>query len=174
MLAATLVATALAVVTIPLYAALADRVGVRRVYVAGAAAGAVLAFPFFGAVSSASPWLYVPLVVLVLNLVNAPVVSVQQSLFTDMFGVQFRYSGAGVGDQVAGAIGGGLTPLAAAALTAAAGEAWYPAALLMSAACLVALAAGLAATRLRATDAGPDGATKSGVSATSSRGGPPR
>ncbi len=36
---------------------------------------------------------------------------VQQPMFTEMFGASYRYSGAGVGYQVASVVGGGFTPL---------------------------------------------------------------
>lgn len=145
-LGASLAATAVAVVTIPLYAAWSDRVGRRRVFTIGALAGAVLAVPFFFVVESGSAPLVILAAVVVVNLVNAPVVSVQQPLFSEMFGPEFRYSGAGVGYQLAGAVGGGLTPLVAAALTNRAGSSW-PVALLMVVACLLATVAGLTATR---------------------------
>ncbi len=44
------------------------------------------------------------------------VVCVQQPMFTEMFGASYRYSGAGVGYQVASVVGGGFTPFIAAAL----------------------------------------------------------
>jgi MHS family shikimate/dehydroshikimate transporter-like MFS transporter len=50
------------------------------------------------------------------NIAHDMVVCVQQPMFTEMFGASYRYSGAGVGYQVASVIGGGFTPFIAAAL----------------------------------------------------------
>ncbi len=44
------------------------------------------------------------------NIAHDMVVCVQQPMFTEMFGASYRYSGAGVGYQVASVVGGGFTP----------------------------------------------------------------
>lgn len=52
-------------------------------------------------------------------------VAVQQSLFTEMFGPEYRYSGAGVGYQLASVVGGGFTPFVLSSLVLWADGGWY-------------------------------------------------
>jgi MFS transporter, MHS family, shikimate and dehydroshikimate transport protein len=115
---------ALAVITIPAFAYLADRFGRRRVYCCGALVGAAAAAPFFWALESGSMVLIIVCAVLLVNVAHDMAVSVQQSLFTEMFGPEYRYSGAGVGYQLASAIGGGFTPFIASTLVIWAGGGW--------------------------------------------------
>jgi MFS transporter, MHS family, shikimate and dehydroshikimate transport protein len=140
----------LAVLTIPAFAYLADRFGRRRVYCWGALVGVVSAVPYFWAMESGSMVLIVACAVLLVNVAHDMAVSVQQSLFTDMFGPEYRYSGAGVGYQLASAIGGGFTPLIAASLVIWAGGGWSLVAAYIALGCAVSF---LVALRLRGDDA---------------------
>ncbi|MGW2716781.1 shikimate transporter [Streptomyces sp. NPDC001492] len=147
----------LAVLTIPAFAYLADRFGRRRVYCWGALIGAVSVLPYFWAMESGSIVLIIPCAVLLVNGAHDMAVSVQQSLFTDMFGPEYRYSGAGVGYQLASAIGGGFTPLIAASLVIWAGGSWTLVAAYMALGCAVSF---LVALRMRGDDVtagAPDG-----------------
>ncbi|MEU9173502.1 shikimate transporter [Streptomyces sp. NPDC048420] len=139
----------LAVVTIPAFAYLADRYGRRRVYCWGALIGAVSAVPYFWAMESGSMLLIVVCAVLLVNVAHDMAVSVQQSLFTDMFGAEYRYSGAGVGYQLASAVGGGFTPLIAGSLVIWAGGGWSLVAAYVALGCLVSF---LIALRLPGVD----------------------
>lgn len=105
-----LVLGSLALVTIPAFAYLADRYNPRSVYLWGAGLGIVGALPFFTALQSGSTILVLVTAILLVNGAHDLAVAVQQPLFTDMFGSDFRYSGAGVGYQLASVIGGGFTP----------------------------------------------------------------
>jgi MHS family shikimate/dehydroshikimate transporter-like MFS transporter len=115
---------ALAIVTIPAFAYLADRYGRRTVYCCGALVGMVCAAPYFWAMESGSMVLIIICAVLLVNVAHDMAVAVQQSLFTDMFGPEYRYSGAGVGYQLASAVGGGFTPFIAGSLVIWAGGGW--------------------------------------------------
>ncbi|WP_123024396.1 shikimate transporter [Mycolicibacterium stellerae] len=149
LLTVNLVVGALAIVTIPVFAHLSDRVGRRRVYVAAGVIGAAGAVPYFMALESGRMLLIVPAAVVLVNLAHDLAVSVQQPLFTEMFGAAYRYSGAGVGYQLASAIGGGFTPLIAGSLVMLAGGGWRYVALYLLAGCLVSLALAL---RIKASD----------------------
>lgn len=149
MLIANMIGAVVSIAAIPLFAALSDRIGRRRVFLFGAVMGMVLAFPFFWGVQTTTPVLIWLGAILVINLSHDPLVSVQQPLFTELFGPRFRYSGAGVGYQLASAIGGGFTPLIAAALAAAGG--WTYVAIYMVAASAISLLAGLAAPKAQVT-----------------------
>jgi MHS family shikimate/dehydroshikimate transporter-like MFS transporter len=139
----------LAVLTIPAFAYLADRFGRRRVYCWGALIGAVSVLPYFWAMESGSIVLIIPCAVLLVNGAHDMAVSVQQSLFTDMFGPEYRYSGAGVGYQLASAIGGGFTPLIAASLVIWAGGGWTLVAAYIALGCAVSF---VVALRMRGDD----------------------
>jgi len=127
----------LSCLTIPCFAWLADRFGRRRIYITGALVGTLSAFPFFMALEARSlAWILV-FSVLLANVAHDMVVCVQQPMFTSMFGASYRYSGAGVGYQVASVVGGGFTPFIAAALVTFSGGDWHSVALYLLVGCLI-------------------------------------
>ncbi|RJS91628.1 shikimate transporter [Salinisphaera sp. Q1T1-3] len=130
---------AISCVTIPLFAGCADRFGRRPIYTIGAALGVVCAFPFFMALTAQATFWIVVFAVLLANITHDMVVSVQQPVFAELFGTDYRYSGAGVGYQVASVIGGGFTPFIAAGLVDLAGGSWVPVAIYLTAGCLLSL-----------------------------------
>lgn len=127
----------LSCLTIPLFAWLADRYGRRRVYITGALLGAASAFPFFMALEARSVAGVVIFSLLLANIAHDMVVCVQQPMFTELFGAGYRYSGAGVGYQVASVVGGGFTPFIAAALVTFSGGAWHSVAVYLLCGCLI-------------------------------------
>lgn len=126
---------AISCVTIPLFALLADRFGRRRIYMMGALIGVLCAFPFFMALEARSVIWIIFFAVMLANMAHDMVVSVQQPMFAEMFGTAYRYSGAGVGYQVASVVGGGFTPFIAAALVDMSGGSWLPVALYLAVGC---------------------------------------
>jgi MHS family shikimate/dehydroshikimate transporter-like MFS transporter len=130
---------ALSCVTIPCFAWLADRLGLRRIYLVGAFIGLVSAVPFFLALEArATVWIVIFSVMLA-NIAHDMVVSVQQPLFTELFGAEYRYSGAGVGYQFASVVGGGFTPFIAIALVGVGGGSWHLVAGYLAIGCLISL-----------------------------------
>ncbi|EOV9694208.1 shikimate transporter [Cronobacter turicensis] len=123
--------------TIPLFAWMADRYGRRRIYITGALLGALSAFPFFMALEARSIVGVVIFSLMLANIAHDMVVCVQQPMFTEMFGAGYRYSGAGVGYQVASVVGGGFTPFIAAALLTFSGGAWHTVAIYLMTGCLL-------------------------------------
>ncbi|MGF6721975.1 MHS family shikimate/dehydroshikimate transporter-like MFS transporter [Paraburkholderia sp. GAS41] len=134
------------VVTIPCFAMLADRFGRRRIYIIGALVGMLSAVPFFLALDARSTLWIVVFAVMLANVAHDMVVSVQQPMFTELFGTEFRYSGAGVGYQVASVVGGGFTPFIAVGLVSLAGGSWHPVAGYLFVGCLLSL---LVAARMK-------------------------
>jgi MHS family shikimate/dehydroshikimate transporter-like MFS transporter len=130
-----LVLGSLALVTIPVFAYLADRYNPRSVYLWGAGLGIIGALPFFTALQSGSTILILVSAIVLVNGAHDLAVAVQQPLFTDMFGTDFRYSGAGVGYQLASVIGGGFTPLIAGTMVQWAQGSWVPVALYLLIGC---------------------------------------
>lgn len=137
---------AISCVTIPCFAWLADRFGLRRVYITGALIGLASAVPFFVALEArATVWIVI-FAVMLANIAHDMVVSVQQPLFTELFGAEYRYSGAGVGYQFASVVGGGFTPFIAVALVSVGGGSWHLVAGYLAAGCLISV---IVAVRMR-------------------------
>ncbi|HEX4870423.1 MAG TPA: MFS transporter [Moraxellaceae bacterium] len=113
---AIVVGATLSLVTIPAAGWLADRVGARRVFMAGAALLCGAAFVFFELLATRDPvWLLVAMAGAiggVFPLLYAP----QSALFSAQFPPELRYSGISVSVQLAGAVAGGAAPLVATAL----------------------------------------------------------
>jgi MFS family permease len=110
-----LVAAALGLVSIPLFGYLSDRIGRRRMYGIGIVCVAAFAFPYYGLLNTKSSGLILLAVVLSLvfhDMQYGP----QAALIAESFGPATRYSGAGLGYQLASLIAGGPAPLIAAAI----------------------------------------------------------
>ena len=132
----SLLVGAVSCVTIPAFALLADRIGQKRVYVTGAVVGLLSAIPFFMAMEARSVMWIVIFSVMLANIAHDMVVSVQQPLFTQFFGAEYRYSGAGVGYQFASVVCGGFTPFIATALLGVDGT-WHSVAAYLAGGCLI-------------------------------------
>ncbi|SAK85190.1 major facilitator transporter [Caballeronia catudaia] len=121
MLIAVCIGAAVEMFTIPMYGALADKIGRRKVFVWGIFVLLASALPFCFAVESKS---YIGIVVgyvFVLGIGHAACHGSQASLFADMFPTSVRYTGISAGYQTSGAIFGGPLPIVATALIAAQG-----------------------------------------------------
>lgn len=133
----SLIVGAISCLTIPFFAFLADKFGRKRMCIIGGLIGAASAFPFFFALQhGALVWIIV-FSILLANLAHDMVVSVQQPIFTELFGAEYRYSGAGVGYQLASIIGGGFTPFIAAALISLCNGHWLFVAVYLTFGCLL-------------------------------------
>ncbi|WP_406517400.1 MFS transporter [Streptomyces sp. NBC_00134] len=111
----TLVAAAVGLASIPLFGHLSDRIGRRLMYGIGIACVAAFAFPYFALLNTGSAGLV--LLAIVLSLVFHDMqYGPQAALIAEGFGTHVRYSGAGLGYQLASVIAGGPAPLIAAAI----------------------------------------------------------
>ncbi|WP_413544696.1 shikimate transporter [Candidatus Symbiopectobacterium sp. NZEC135] len=129
--------------SIPAFAWLADSFGRRRIYVTGALIGAASAVPFFIALENHNTVLILLFAILLANVAHDMIVSVQQPMFTELFGTAYRYSGAGVGYQVASVVGGGFTPFIAVLLVTFFSGAWYGVAGYLAIGCLISAVVGM-------------------------------
>jgi metabolite-proton symporter len=117
----TLVAAAVGLVSVPLFGHLSDKIGRRTMYAIGIACVALFAFPYFGLLNTTEPSLV--LLAIVLSLIFHDMqYGPQAALIAESFGTNIRYSGAGLGYQLASVIAGGPAPLIAAAILAATGS----------------------------------------------------
>jgi MFS transporter, MHS family, shikimate and dehydroshikimate transport protein len=117
-----IVGSVASMIGVPLFAALSDRIGRRPVYLAGALLLGLNAFLLFPLVNTGSPGLLLLAFALGMG-THAIMFGPMGALLSELFGTRTRYTGASVGYQVASVIGGGLAPLIAGSLLAAAGGA---------------------------------------------------
>ncbi|GIJ46776.1 MFS transporter [Virgisporangium aliadipatigenens] len=114
-LTAVLVGSGLQLLLIPFFGGLSDRVGRRPVYAAGAAAAAVWAFVFFPLLDTGNRLVIIGAVVVALA-THAAMYGPQAAFVAELFSTRLRYSGASMGYQVAGILGGALAPIVAVKL----------------------------------------------------------
>ncbi|HYZ52846.1 MAG TPA: MFS transporter [Streptosporangiaceae bacterium] len=115
MLYTVIAAAAVSLLSVPFFGWLSDRVGRRRVYVAGAILTGLFIFPYFWMLETAIPALIVLAVILSLiphDMQYGP----QAAYIAEAFPTKVRYSGAGLGYQLASVSAGGPAPLIATAL----------------------------------------------------------
>ncbi|MFL6140853.1 MAG: MFS transporter [Labedaea sp.] len=115
---AVLIGSAIHFGTIPLWGALSDRVGRRRVYLFGASGMAVWAFAFFALLDTRSFWL-ITLGTTVGLVLHGAMYGPQAAFFSELFATRVRYSGASIGYQLASIGAGALAPIIAVALLGA-------------------------------------------------------
>ncbi len=108
-----LIAATIGLFTIPLFGALSDRIGRRRVYLIGAVFSLIFAFPFFWMLNTGSPVLIWLAIILGVNIGHDAMYGPQAAFFSELFGTRVRYSGASLGYQLASVLAGGLSPLIA-------------------------------------------------------------
>jgi MFS family permease len=120
----TLIAAAIGFISVPLFGYLSDKLGRRRVYGAGIILVALFAFPYYALLNTRQSGLV--LLAIVVSLVFHDIMyGPQAALISETFGTGVRYSGAGLGYQLASVIAGGPAPLIAAAILAATGSSFW-------------------------------------------------
>ncbi|WP_308817600.1 MFS transporter [Pseudonocardia alni] len=128
LLNATLVASAVGLVSVPLFGHLSDVIGRRLMYGIGIVCTGLFAFPYFGLLGTGVGGFVVLAIVLSLvfhDMQYGP----QAALIAESFGTNIRYTGAGIGYQLASVLAGGPAPLIAAAILQSTGSStgisWY-------------------------------------------------
>jgi metabolite-proton symporter len=124
----TLVAATVGLISVPLFGALSDVIGRRTMYGIGIVATAAFAFPYYGLLDTQRSGL-VLLAIVVSLVVHDMQYGPQAALISENFGTNVRYSGAGLGYQLASVIAGGPAPLIAAKILESTGSSvgisWY-------------------------------------------------
>jgi metabolite-proton symporter len=114
-LTAVMIAAPINAVTIPLFAALSDRIGRRPVYGSGAVLAMAWAFAFFVLIDTARPALIV-LAAVVGVVLHSAMFGPQAAFMVEQFPTKVRYAGSSLAYTLAGIVGGGFAPLIFATL----------------------------------------------------------
>ncbi|WP_063726954.1 MFS transporter [Streptomyces sp. RTd22] len=128
----------------PMWGALSDRVGRRPVYLGGAIAMIVWAYPFFLMFDSRNPVLVFVAAFVALVICHGTMIGTQPSFFHELFDSRVRYSGVAFGHELASMVAGGFSPIIATALFAWAGASWPIALFLMGMGVVTVIAVALA------------------------------
>jgi MFS family permease len=123
-----LIAATAGLICVPLFGHLSDLFGRRRVYGTGIVLTGLFAFPYFGLLNTKESGLI--LVAIVVSLIfHGMQYGPQAALIAEGFGTNLRYSGAGLGYQLASLIAGGPAPLIATKILqktgSSTGISWY-------------------------------------------------
>ena len=139
---AVLIAAGCQVFLIPWFGVLSDRFGRRPVYLFGIVGAAIWIFVFFAMLDTGNFALIV-LATVVALFFHAAMYGPQASFIAEMFPTKVRYSGASMGYQLAGILGGAVAPIISVALldqydTSLVVSLYVVAMLALSAACVLA------------------------------------
>ncbi|GAA4094720.1 MFS transporter [Actinomadura miaoliensis] len=114
-LTAVMIGQGIAVVTIPLFAVMADRVGRRPIYLAASVATIIWGFAFFALLDTRNTGAIIAAVAGGL-LIFAAFSAVIGAFFSELFPTEIRYSGISLAYNLASVLAGSLAPIIAVAL----------------------------------------------------------
>jgi metabolite-proton symporter len=117
MLRGVMIASALGLLTIPLWSYLSDRVGRRPIYLFGAVFSLAIVFPFFWLVARGPVFVGIAMV-LAMNIGHDMMYGPMAAVLSELFGTHVRYSGASLVYQLTSVVSGGVAPFIATLLLA--------------------------------------------------------
>ncbi|GAA2145624.1 MFS transporter [Arthrobacter humicola] len=139
MLTVSILGNVIAIVTQPLAARLSDRFGRRIVFITGVIGSGLMIFVYFSVISTGN----IPMIFVASTLITAGTYAASNAVypawFSELFNVKVRYSGMAIGLQI-GILCAGFTPLLGTALVGGDKANWGPAAWIVAASSLLAVA----------------------------------
>jgi metabolite-proton symporter len=159
-LGSVMIATVITTILIPIMGSLSDKIGRKKMYIAGAVAMALFAFPYFWMLQQGSVLLLVLATIIGLGIIWAPITAVLGTMFSEIFDAKVRYTGVTLGYQIGAALAGGTAPLVATALLANFDNSYVPVAIYIIFTALISLAAIWAVKDLSGKQAAPKVAAK--------------
>jgi MHS family shikimate/dehydroshikimate transporter-like MFS transporter len=137
--------SAVALVSIPIFGWLADKMGRKTMFIASCLFSISFAFPLFWLLDTKDSTIITLAVVIAVNFGQMVGFSIGAPWYSELFPARLRYCGASLRFQIGAALSGGLTPVIAASLMAQSGGAtWSISIYLIGCACIT-LAATIAA-----------------------------
>ena len=115
-----------ALVAIPFFGWMSDRIGRRPMFAASCVFSIAFAFPLFWLLDTKDPLIITLTLVAAISFGQMVGFGVGAPWYSELFPARLRYSGASLGFQVGAALSGGLSPLIAASLIAWSGGATWP------------------------------------------------
>ncbi|MBY0238733.1 MAG: MHS family MFS transporter [Burkholderiaceae bacterium] len=136
MLTVLILANAVALCAIPLWASLADRIGRKPVFIFGALGSAVLAWPYMWAIAHGQVALIFVFGIALSGVVYSAANGVWPAMYGEMFSTRVRLSGMAIGTQIGFALGG-FAPTISAAILQPGPTGWMPVAAFVTATSIV-------------------------------------
>lgn len=118
---AVLLANLVGLVAMPLIGAWSDRIGRKRLFLAGVVIAAASMFAFYNAVASRDTLMVTVAVMLAAGVIHPLMFSTEGSYFPELFPTRIRFTGVSIGKQLGVVLGGGIAPLVATGLFARTG-----------------------------------------------------
>ncbi len=142
---AVLMSAAVALVSIPLFGWLADKLGRKTMFTASCLFSIAFAFPLFWLLDTKDPTIITLTVVAAISFGQMVGFGIGAPWYSELFPARLRYSGASLGFQIGAALSGGLTPVIAASLMARSSGATWPISVYLIVCACITLAATIAA-----------------------------
>ncbi len=135
--AGTMIVGILQVFVAPAYGALSDRIGRRRVYIAGCIGFALLVWPTFLLFDTSNLVLIWAGMILGFVIPGVAMQATLQTMLAEMFDPEARTTGVNIGYQISNTLGGGLAPFICTALVALVGGQIWPVVLYCAVICVI-------------------------------------
>jgi len=130
-------ALALELITMPLAAALSDKIGRRPIFIFGAISGAILIFPLFFAIDANNVLMTTILLVVIINSAHATTFATSAAMLAELFPTEVRMSGASISFNLASLIAAAPAPMIATSLLTWGGGSSWPVSMYVIAGCLI-------------------------------------